>query len=154
MISMVDPAPRFKSEDKSREGASPSYSPADNHYAPMLNLARGMGWFGIGLGVAQVLMPGVVGSLTGVRNKRLLRLYGLRELVTSVGVLSSEQPANWMWARVAGDVMDFATVLEGLASSDESRADEAAMALVAVAGATLTDLACAGALSTAAEVES
>jgi hypothetical protein len=154
MISMVDPAPRFRSEEKSRDGVGPSYSPTDVHYAPMLNCARGMGWFGIGLGVAEVLMPGLVGSFTGVRNKRLLRLYGLREIVTGVGVLSSEQPANWMWARVAGDVMDFATVLEGLASSDESRADEAAMALVAVAGAAFTDVACATGLSAASAAES
>src|SRR4051812_26966318 len=142
MISMVDPAPRFKTEEQSRDGAGPSYSPTDNHYAPMLKCAHNMGWFGIGLGVAEILMPSLVGSFTGVRNKRLLRLYGLREIVTSIGVLKSEQPANWMWARVAGDVMDFATVLEGLASSDDARADEAAMALIAVAGATLTDLAC------------
>jgi len=154
MISMVDPAPRFSSPEKSRDGTGPSYSPTDNHYAPTLQAARFMGWFSIGLGAAEFLTPGLVSSLTGVRNKRLLRLYGLREIVCGIGVLASEQPANWMWARLAGDAMDFTTLLEVLASGDESRMDEAVCSLVGVIGAAITDAGCATALSAASSVES
>jgi len=153
MISMVDPTPRYSTPEKSRDGAGPSYSPTDNHYAPTLEAARFMGWFGIGLGVAELLTPGLVGALTGVRNKRLLRLYGLREIVSSAGVLMSEQPANWMWARLAGDAMDFTTLLEVLASGDENRVDEAVCALIGVIGAAATDAACATALSAASAAE-
>jgi hypothetical protein len=154
MISMVDPTPRFTTSEQSRDGAGPSYGPTDAHYAPTLAAARGMGWFSLGLGAAQVLTPGLVGALTGVRNKKLMQMYGLRELVCGLGILNSEQPANWMWARLAGDAMDFATLLEVLASGDESRVDEAAMSMIAVIGAAVTDAACATALSAASAVES
>ena len=154
MISMIDPTPtRFSAPTKSRDGAGPSYTLTDNHYAPGIDVARGMGWFSIGLGVAELLTPSLVGALTGVRNNKLLRLYGLRELACGVGILNSEQPASWMWARVAGDVMDFATILEVIASGDESRMDEAALSLVAVAGATMADVMCATSLSAAKAVE-
>lgn len=155
MISMVDPTPtRFSGPQQSRDGTGPSYTMTDNHYAPGIDVARAMGWFGIGLGAAELLCPSLVGALTGVRNNKLLRLYGLREIACGVGILNSPQPANWMWARVAGDVMDFATVLEGLASGDDKRTDEAFTALLAVAGATFTDAMCASSLSTARAVES
>jgi len=154
MISMVDPTPRFSSTQQSRDGAGPSYSPTDNHYAPTLETARFMGWFSVGLGAAQVLTPGLVGFFTGVRNNKLMRLYGLRELVCGMGILNSAQPANWMWARLAGDAMDFATLLEVIASGDEKRIDEAVCSMVGVVGAALTDAMCATALTDAAAAES
>jgi hypothetical protein len=153
MISMVDPTPsRFSEPMKPRGGARMACLTTDK--LPGVDLARGMGWFSVGMGLAQLLTPGLVGSLTGVRNNRLLRLYGMRQLACGVGILNSEQPANWMWARVAGDVMDFATVLEGLASGDENRTDEAFTALLGVAAATITDAACASSLQAAEAVES
>jgi len=146
MISMVDPTPtRFSEPMKSRDGFGPSCLTTDEK-EPGFDVARGMGWFSVGLGLAQLLTPSLVGALTGVRNNRLLRLYGMRHMACGVGILNSDEPAKWMWARVAGDVMDFATVLEGLASGDDNRTDEAFTALLAVAAATITDVSCAASL--------
>lgn len=147
MISMVDPTPNVGDSGNIQGTVDLHFQPSQSPSSATLETARNMGWIGIGLGVAELLTPGLVSSLTGVQNKRLLRLYGLREIVCGIGILNSERPANWMWARFAGDVMDFASVLEAIASNDTDRKDEAAMALVAVAGAAFTDAACATMLS-------
>lgn len=74
--------------------------------------SRGLGWFSIGLGLAQVAAPGGVARLIGVRsavyNRALLRLIGVRELAAGVGLLSQPRTQGWLWARVGGDVMDLA----------------------------------------------
>jgi len=147
MISMVDPTPSVGGAGNMQEGADQNLHAQERGLSSPLECARNMAWFGIGLGVAEFLTRGLVSSLTGVQNKKLIRLYGLREIICSVGILNSERPANWMWARLAGDVMDFASVLEAIASNDTDRKDEAAMALVGVAGAAFTDAACAMMLS-------
>ena len=63
--------------------------------------ARGLGWFGIALGSAELLFGGGRGGL---------RASGLREIVNGVGLLRSEDPVPWMWARVAGDAVDLAAL--------------------------------------------
>src|SRR5947209_15728050 len=99
-------------------GPAPSHSPPDMHYAPGLGLARGLGWFSIGLGLAEALAPRAMGDLTGVRNAGLVQAYGLREIATGIGILSSARPAGWMWGRVAGDALDIATLLAASAGGD------------------------------------
>lgn len=85
---------------------------------PMRSPARGLGWFSIGLGLAEVLMPRAVARLAGAPNLPLVtRLHGLREIGVGVGLLMSRDPQPWLWGRVAGDVVDIATVLPGLATS-------------------------------------
>lgn len=153
MISMVDPMPTKFDEKSATQSRPQTFRMIEERHAPSEDTARAMGWFSVGRGVAQILAPGLVGALTGVRNDKLLRLYGLRELAVGAGILNSENPGSWMWARVAGDVMDFATILEVIASGDESRMDEAALSLVAVAGATMADVMCATTLSAAKAVE-
>jgi len=77
-------------------------------------MARGLGWFSLALGAVEVLAPGQVSRFVGARkgeNNGLVRAYGARELIAGAGLLS--QPASaatWMWARVAGDVLDLAAV--------------------------------------------
>lgn len=47
-------------------------------------LARGLGWFSLGLGIPQVLMPGRINKLAGLDNtffkRQLMRVVGLREI--------------------------------------------------------------------------
>src|SRR5688500_4774007 len=44
-------------------------------------LARGLGWFSIGLGLAEVLTPRAIAKISGVRgNTGFIRLMGLREI--------------------------------------------------------------------------
>jgi len=75
--------------------------------------ALGLGWFSIGLGLAQLIAPRQMARLIGADEDdpstwATLRAVGVRELTCGVGLLSERNPAAWAWARVAGDVMDLA----------------------------------------------
>jgi hypothetical protein len=131
-------------------GNSPSHSPPDTMYVPGDRLVRGLGWFSIGLGLAEVLAPGAVARLTGVRNKGLLQMYGLREIAAGIGILSSPRPTGWLWARVAGDALDLATLGAG---SDSRQGGSPGLAALAVAGVTALDVLCAAQLSAAEALE-
>ena len=68
-----------------------------------------------------------------------MRLFGLREITSGVGILSQPKPAGWLWSRVAGDVLDLSCL--GLAlSSNRTRRGRAIMATAAVAGVTALDV--------------
>jgi uncharacterized membrane protein len=109
-------------------------------------LAAGLGWFSVGLGVAELLAPGAVARGIGLRgrstSRNLTRFCGLRELAAGVGILSERRPAVWMWSRVAGDVMDLALLGAGFMGRRTNRARLAAAA-AAVAGVTVVDALCA-----------
>lgn len=105
-------------------------------------LVRGLGWFSIGLGAAEFFAPTTMRNLSGVRNKPLLRLYGLREIAAGVGLLTTNRPAGWLWARVAGDALDVATLV-ATAVRDKNQRRRAIISTVAVVGVTALDLACA-----------
>jgi hypothetical protein len=106
-------------------------------------LARGLGWFSIGLGLAELLAPRAMARATGLRRQEaLMQAYGLREIATGIGLLASRQPRRWMWARVGGDVLDLAT----LSAAGQPRRLSTASAIAAVASVAAADLACARAL--------
>ena len=113
-------------------------------------LANGLGWFSIGLGLAEFVAPGQVARLIGMRDtggrRALLRTYGLREVAAGVGILSQPLPAGWLWGRVAGDVLDLATLGSALAGKNSDRA-RVAVAAAAVAGVTALDIYCGAQLS-------
>jgi len=110
-------------------------------------LARGLGWFGIGLGLIEVVAPRGLARAIGIENHRaLLRVFGLREIASGLGILSQPRPVGWMWARVGGDVMDLALLALALASS-RSRRGRVAVATAAVAGAAVLDVLCSRQLS-------
>ena len=107
--------------------------------------SRGLGWFSIGLGVMQLLGAKPLSRAVGLRGDvTLMRAYGLREIVTGIGLLRAQDPTPFVWARVAGDALDIATLAPGLHTQHRRGA---ATALAAVAGVTLVDLACANSLS-------
>ncbi|AKJ31418.1 hypothetical protein [Caldimonas brevitalea] len=109
--------------------------------------ARGLAWFSIGLGVAQVLMPRVMSRLSGVPGgEALMRAYGVREIATGVGILWGGHPARWMWGRVAGDALDVATLAAAHLTPGNPLAGRAKGALAAVAAVTVADIATARAL--------
>ena len=70
----------------------------------------------------------------------LLQTYGLREVVSGIGILASRRPAGWLWGRVAGDVMDLATLGAELAEADGERRERLLAATAAVAGVTILDI--------------
>lgn len=101
-------------------------------------LARNLGWFSIGLGLAELIAPGRIGRAVGLDNRQgLLRAYGGRELLAGVGALSMN-PTPAIWSRVAGDVLDLGTLVKGR-SSDGARGKGAAIAIGAVAGVLIVD---------------
>jgi hypothetical protein len=80
--------------------------------------ARALGWFSIGLGLAELTMPRTLARAAGAPNlPGLTRFYGLREIGTGIGILTSKDPSPWLWGRVAGDALDVATVGTGLVTA-------------------------------------
>jgi hypothetical protein len=106
-------------------------------------IARGLGWFSVGLGLIELSAPSRLGSFLGLeRQKTLLQAHGVRELLAGLGLLFAATPSTWLWARVAGDALDLATLAPGLRESNRQRM-VAASAAAAVAAITLLDIYCA-----------
>jgi uncharacterized membrane protein len=109
----------------------------------MKKLANGLGWFSIGLGVAELIAPDSVARLVGVRpnntSRTILRVAGARELAHGLGILSNNQPTGWVWSRVAGDVMDLSLLGTAMTKDDTDRSRLNA-ATVAVLGVTALDI--------------
>jgi hypothetical protein len=58
-------------------------------------LIRGLGWFSLALGAAEVVAPEAVGKLVGLRTVRdpaVIRMLGLREMAAGLGILNSSRP--------------------------------------------------------------
>ena len=110
-------------------------------------LARLLGWFSIGLGIAEIVAPRQLSEMIGVENKPgVFRLLGLREIGHGIGILSQEQPAGAVWSRVAGDMLDLALLGSQLDSDNPERAKTLA-ATMSVLGVTAVDLYTAKSLS-------
>lgn len=137
----------------STRGRSPSHAPPDMTFAPGKGLARFLGWFSIGLGVAELVVPETISQLTGIRNRKLLQFYGLREIATGVAVLSCSRPAAAMWGRVVGDALDLATLGEAIVDNDREGSTLATRAAIAVAGVTALDFMAATELTVASRLE-
>ncbi len=106
-------------------------------------LAQLLGWFSVGLGLAQIVSPRGVSRMIGFpgndENRRTMQTIGVRELASGVGILTQSRPAGWVWSRVAGDVMDLALLGRGLNGSHTNR-NRVAAATAAVMGVALLDL--------------
>jgi uncharacterized membrane protein len=105
-------------------------------------LARGLGWFSIGLGAAELFAPKRMSKLVGLSDHtNLIRLMGVREIAAGIGVLTEDTPSRSMTARVGGDALDLALLGAGLISSKNQRGRVLA-ATAAVAGVTALDILC------------
>lgn len=89
------------------------------------SLANFLGLFSVGLGLAQMIAPGGMSRLVGIksddRNRTTMRLLGMREFSSGVAILTKQQPEKAVWARVAGDALDLALLGAALANSDNDR---------------------------------
>ena len=105
-------------------------------------LARALGWFSLALGTVELLMPGRITKALGMEGQEsLVRAFGLREIAAGVPTLSVEKNVG-LSARIAGDVLDLATLATGLRSDNPKRGN-VWIALTAVAAVTLLDIAAA-----------
>jgi len=110
-------------------------------------LAQGLAWFSIALGAVELLAPRSVTRSLGMHGQEtLVRAYGLREITKGVGILMADDPAPWVWARVAGDALDLGTLASAYGDDNPQR-ENVGMALLNVAGVTALDVYCAQLLS-------
>ena len=110
---------------------------------PMRSPARVLGWFSIGLGIAELALPGALARAAGMRSRpALVRTYGLREIGVGIGLLTSRDPAPWLWGRVAGDALDIATVGSGPLTGG-SRPWRTLVSVALLGGIALVDARCA-----------
>jgi hypothetical protein len=110
-------------------------------------LARALGWFSIGLGLTELLAPGALTRWLGMEgSETLVRAYGMREIGAGMMTLSVDKGVG-LQSRVAGDAVDIATLLPAM-RGDNPKRDHVAIALAAVVGVTLLDIAGAKAVKT------
>src|SRR5678816_2219634 len=111
-------------------------------------LAKGLGWFSIGLGLAELLAPRAIASISGVSNKHtgLIRLYGLREIGAGITIFAQKKPTEGVWSRVVGDAIDL-TSLGIAATNPEAKLGRVAFATANVLAVTALDVICAMQLS-------
>jgi uncharacterized membrane protein len=100
-------------------------------------------WFSLGLGFAQLTMPGRMARMIGVRDtdnaRTLMQLVGVRELTAGLGLLSGRYPAGWFGFRAGGDLMDLA-LLGAAFGGRGNDGGRLALATTMVLGATAMDV--------------
>jgi hypothetical protein len=104
-------------------------------------LARGLGWFSIGLGFAELVAPGRISNRLGLQGDQgKVRAFGLREVISGAAILASRGRApHGLWARVVGDVMDLG-LLQTANPVGAERRTTLNVARAAVLGAAALDL--------------
>ena len=135
MTAVIDRKEPYAPPPESRQGGNGTSRPRA--------AARGLGWFSIGLGLAEVAMPRRMARIMGVddgdAHRNLLLVYGLREIATGLAILTNERATAPVWARVGGDVLDLAFLGRAMRDEDSNRGRVAA-ATAAVLGVTALDL--------------
>ena len=86
-------------------------------------LAKGLGWFSLGLGMTELLAPRFIARISGVSEQRtgMIRLFGLREIASGIGIFVQKNPAEAVWSRVAGDVLDLTSLGIACTAPDAKR---------------------------------
>jgi uncharacterized membrane protein len=109
-------------------------------------LAIGLGWFSIGLGLAELIAPRALARTIGMpdASTSVLRAFGVREIGSGLAILSDPENPTWLWSRVGGDALDLSYLASGL-NDDDSYNDSTRIgwAMAAVAGVTALDVLCA-----------
>jgi len=104
-------------------------------------MARFLGWFSVGLGAVELLMPEVLcRSLDVDCDERLVQAFGARGVAAGLGILSQRNPGPWLWGRVAGDAVDLTALAAVLRASN--RRGMVGVAIASVAGITALDIVC------------
>ncbi len=123
---------------------SPGSARGNGHAIPGegAQLVRALGWFSLALGLAQLASPQRVARAIGVgddaRTTSTMRMLGLREIASGVGILSQPNPASWLWGRVGGDLIDL-TLLGKALSSDHNDGNRIRATSALVAGVAALD---------------
>ncbi|HEU4727418.1 MAG TPA: SRPBCC family protein [Kofleriaceae bacterium] len=106
-------------------------------------LSRGLGLFSLGLGLTELAAPEALARAIGVepdgRTSTALRVLGMREILSGIGVLLKPRRSLPLWARVAGDAIDLG-VMAWAARSRRTSMQRLGAAFVAVAGVAALDV--------------
>jgi uncharacterized membrane protein len=107
-------------------------------------IAESLGWFSLGLGVAQLLAPGGLNRLAGIRDdaaaRGAQRIVGVREVGAFAAIMADRpRPALPLWSRVGGDLMDLALLGRAWQGKRES-APRLALAIGSIVGVTGLDI--------------
>lgn len=106
-------------------------------------IARGLGWFSIGLGLVELVAPRPLAKLLGTPKTDLIRVFGVRGLVAGAGILMLNKPQPlWLWARVGGDVLDI-TALAMTYQHNAATRKAVGFSLINVVAITALDVWCA-----------
>ncbi|MFZ5780922.1 MAG: hypothetical protein ACOY4R_12060 [Pseudomonadota bacterium] len=101
-------------------------------------ITRALGWFSLALGAVELAAPGALARTLGLEGKeRLLRAYGAREIMAGIPTLSLDKRVG-LASRLAGDMIDIATLLPALGRGNPKRGN-ALLALAAVGAVTVLD---------------
>ncbi|MBP0447822.1 hypothetical protein J8J14_24065 [Roseomonas sp. SSH11] len=104
-------------------------------------LARGLGWFSIGLGALEIFGAERLAWALGLRGREwLIRAFGAREIASGMVSLSAN-PNPGIASRIAGDALDILVLLSAL-RRDNPRRENVEAALLAVVGITVLDVIC------------
>jgi hypothetical protein len=102
--------------------------------------SRALGWFSVGLGTAEILAPNFLANTLRIRPRpRLMRSFGMREMVSGIGLLRSRNKNAWLWSRVVGDAMDLTMLAAAIREKRRNRG-ALGIATAAVAGVTALDV--------------
>lgn len=109
----------------------------------LIKLADFLGAFSLFLGFTELLFGGGFSHQIGLGGQDMLvRIYGVREIVTGVLILASRNKTPWVWLRVIGDALDIATLGWG-SMRDPNVMSNIMIANVTVLPIVILDIVCA-----------
>lgn len=118
-----------------------------------VGIARFLGWFSIGLGLLELGAGKSLGRALGLGDRvAVLRAFGGREVLNGLAILRAPDAPGPVWMRVGGDLLDLGTLATALPYGEAQKRD-LRIAVAAVAGVTVLDIACAVLLSRQAREE-
>ncbi|BBY40520.1 hypothetical protein MMAN_46540 [Mycobacterium mantenii] len=105
-------------------------------------LVKALSGASFGLGVSELVAPGKVAAIAGVddtsRSRRVIRALGVRECGHGAALLGG--PAKLVWTRVAGDVLDMALLIAGVAARGPGRRRQGVISATLLSGIAGLDL--------------
>jgi len=135
-MEMIDTTPALYNRVKT--SLPPGYEKLGKSFSGSLSTFLGL--FSVGLGLWEILDPRGVARTTGTPYPGLIRAYGFRELLSGVGILMDPKPVEGLWSRVAGDLLDLATLGAAYAEGDSEARRKTLIAAGAVLGVTALDV--------------
>jgi uncharacterized membrane protein len=106
-------------------------------------LSRFLSLFSLGLGAAQLAAPAELSRMIGApdteKSRSLMRVVGVRELLSGFGLLAQPDNPAWLWLRAGGDIMDIALLSAAMGAPDADK-QRLTATLAAVLGVTALDL--------------